>query len=311
MHKYDWNIAGHEDQRLIIESDINQNNIATAYLFTGPKKIGKFKFARTFANILLCKKGLCGECVTCKQIDKGECPSVIEFKDNSDKITIVEMRELVRKTSLNSGGELKIILIEDIERIQREANHTILKPLEEPGENYLFLFTTNKPELILDTIKSRCRTVNFNTVSDAKLLSFLTKKNIQFEQAKLNDALRFSFGSPGEFFALLQDDNLLNEKKELYQKVLKTIENPFFPNVVSLTKNITENDEIKDDVFELFINIIRTKLLDGCEKHLDQNEINKLLEIAKSLALTISHCKNNVNAKLAIENLFLQCKQLV
>src|SRR3989338_5536035 len=112
MKKYDWQLAGHQVQRAALEEDMNTQNLAHAYLFYGPAEVGKFRLAKTFANILQCPNRLCGHCSVCVQVDKDCHYDTLTMIDDGESIKIEQIQNLIVKLSTTSQSNYKVVIIE-------------------------------------------------------------------------------------------------------------------------------------------------------------------------------------------------------
>lgn len=146
-----------------------EGRLAHAYLFVGPKDVGKKATALAVARVLNCEdragaKALpCGECSSCRRISSGSYPDVLLLdKGENQSIRISDVRELINRIQLRAfEARKKIFVIQDIEDLSLEGANALLKTLEEPAPDSLLILTTSVPEKNLATIRSRCQTVRF------------------------------------------------------------------------------------------------------------------------------------------------------
>jgi DNA polymerase-3 subunit delta' len=163
--KYNWSIIGHEKQLLQIEKDLESGNLAHAYLLSGPNSVGKNTVAKKMAGILQCENDFCHNCNACTQIEKGCHVDTVVFEDDGESIKIETVRKILERLSMTRQAPYKILLVQSLERMGVEAANSFLKMLEEPPERTVFIMTTDNVRLILPTILSRVRVVQFNSVS--------------------------------------------------------------------------------------------------------------------------------------------------
>lgn len=315
MHTYDWQLAGHESQRKRLEIDLNAGNLAHAYLFYGPPEVGKFRLAKTFANILQCSSGLCGTCPTCIQIDKNCHYDTLVMADNDETIKIEEVQHLIGKLATTSQSNFKIVIIEDVERMTLPAANCLLKTLEEPGENTVFLLTTNDISNVLDTVKSRSRLVKFSQVSNAELEVYLSKSNIVVDEQVKIKAKAFAFGSIGKFFRLMLSADDLRETKELYDVLVNLLQGAPLSSKFRFVAKIAEDKEKVKKVLEMLTHILRSMLLakTGHGQHLHElpellcdYSIDHLLSLTERIESLKRDLEHNVNTKLLLESVLLQ-----
>ncbi len=150
---------GHVTQTL--RNAIDNNRLAHAYLFVGPRGIGKTSLARIFAKALNCAEGPtgtpCDKCDSCKEITAGNNLDVIEIDgaSNNGVDQVRELREAVRYAP--TRGPFKIYIIDEVHMLTTAAFNALLKTLEEPPPHVKFIFATTEPDKVLATIISRCQ----------------------------------------------------------------------------------------------------------------------------------------------------------
>ncbi len=186
-------IVGQEHITTTLKNAILQNRIAHAYLFAGPRGIGKTSTARIFSKALNCEKGPattpCNKCDTCKEISSGTSLDVLEI-DGASNRGIEEIRNLRENVKFSpSRGKFKIYIIDEVHMLTTEAFNALLKTLEEPPPHVKFIFATTQPHKILPTILSRCQRFNFKRVSATDLVQVLKgiagKEKIEAEEDAL------------------------------------------------------------------------------------------------------------------------------
>jgi DNA polymerase-3 subunit gamma/tau len=195
-------VVGQEHVTQTLSNAIEQNRIAHAYLFVGPRGTGKTTIARIFAKALNATDGpnanFSEEDPKCKEIAEGRSLDVMEI-DGASNRGIDEIREL-RETAkyAPAGSKFKIYIIDEVHMLTKEAFNALLKTLEEPPAHVKFMFATTEPEKVLPTILSRCQRFDLRRIP-AKLivdhLSYIAKK----EGVKIDDAalLAIARGSDG------------------------------------------------------------------------------------------------------------------
>lgn len=212
-------IVGHQKQWDFLRKKFELEKLSHAYLFVGEGQLGKKKLAKEFVKFINCQNresAPCQKCFSCQAIEKGTFPDfkIITKKEDKSEIEILQIREALNFLSYKSYyGSFKVVLIDDAEKMNQEAQSCFLKTLEEPkGKTILFLITS-KPDMLLPTISSRCQTLKFFRPKDFQpdseklakeqiILSELLKvinadfsekfkyiKSIDFEKQKIGDTL--------------------------------------------------------------------------------------------------------------------------
>ncbi len=151
-----------------LKNAVEQNRLAHAYLFVGPRGIGKTSTARILAKALNCVNGPtvspCGVCDSCKEIAQGNSLDVLEIDgaSNNGVEQVRELRDNVRYAP--SKGHFKIYIIDEVHMLTSAAFNALLKTLEEPPEHVKFIFATTEPQKVLPTILSRCQRFDLHRI---------------------------------------------------------------------------------------------------------------------------------------------------
>jgi DNA polymerase-3 subunit gamma/tau len=191
---------GHVAQTL--KNAVAQNRLAHAYLFVGPRGVGKTSTARILAKALNCIHGPtitpCGVCDNCKEITGGNSLDVIEIDgaSNNSVEDVRELRDNVRYAP--AKGKYKIYLIDEVHMLSSAAFNALLKTLEEPPAHVKFIFATTEPQKVLPTILSRCQRFDLHRIPTnliADHLQFISgKEKITLEPAAAHAIARGAEG---------------------------------------------------------------------------------------------------------------------
>ncbi len=161
-------LVGQEHVTRTLKNAVEQNRLAHAYLFVGPRGIGKTSTARILAKALNCIHGPtvtpCGVCDTCKEITGGNSLDVLEIDgaSNNGVEQVRELRDNVRYAPVK--GKFKIYIIDEVHMLTSQAFNALLKTLEEPPEHVKFIFATTEPQKVLPTILSRCQRFDLHRI---------------------------------------------------------------------------------------------------------------------------------------------------
>lgn len=194
-------VIGQESATRTLQNAIAQERVAHAFLFAGPRGVGKTSTARILAKALNCEKGPqinpCNQCRTCQEISSGTSMDVIEIDGASNRgiDEIRELRENVRYTPVKN--RYKIIIIDEVHMLTREAFNALLKTLEEPPSHALFIFATTEPHKIPATILSRCQRYNFKRIPLKEIAANL-KRIAEEEGIEVSPAALFSIAKASE-----------------------------------------------------------------------------------------------------------------
>lgn len=186
-----------------LKNAIQKNRLAHAYLFTGPRGVGKTSTARILAKALNCKVGPtlkpCQKCPACLEINQGRSLDVIEIDGASNRgiDEIRALRENVKFSPVN--GKYKVYIIDEVHQITPDGFNALLKTLEEPPEFVKFIFATTHPQKVIPTIISRCQRMDFRRITVIEIISVLEKiarqENIQIDKEVLFAIAKSSDGS--------------------------------------------------------------------------------------------------------------------
>ena len=185
-----------------LKNAVAQNRLAHAYLFVGPRGIGKTSTARILAKALNCVKGPtvtpCGVCDNCREIAAGNSLDVIEIDgaSNNSVEDVRQLRDNVRYAP--AKGRYKIYLIDEVHMLSPAAFNALLKTLEEPPAHVKFIFATTEPQKVLPTILSRCQRFDLHRIPAnliAQHLQFIAgKEKITIEPAAAHAIARGAEG---------------------------------------------------------------------------------------------------------------------
>ncbi len=171
-------VIGQEHVTTTLKNAIQAGQIAHAYLFAGPRGVGKTTTARILAKALNCESGPtvtpCNTCTFCREISEGRSVDVLEI-DGASNNRVEQVRshllESVKYTA--SQGKHKIYIIDEVHMLTREAFNALLKTLEEPPPHVYFIFATTDPRKVIPTVLSRCQRFDFRRISGPTIVDHL------------------------------------------------------------------------------------------------------------------------------------------
>ena len=183
-------VVGQEHITSTLKNAIKENRIAHAYLFTGPRGVGKTTTARILAKTLNCENRKnsepCNECEMCKSIQNSQLIDIIEI-DGASNRGIDEIRTLRDSVKYSpSRGKYKVYIIDEVHMLTKESFNAFLKTLEEPPEHIIFIFATTDVHKVPLTIISRCQRYDFRRIQLDKIKETL-KMIADSEKIKIDD----------------------------------------------------------------------------------------------------------------------------
>ena len=216
-------LVGQEHIKKTLTSAIELGKISHAYLFTGPRGTGKTSTARILAKSLNCQNGPttkpCGECASCKDITNSIPIDVIEIDAASNR-KVEDAQNILEKVQyVPVNGKFKIYIIDEVHMLTNHAFNALLKTLEEPPENVIFILATTEVHKVLDTIKSRCQRFDFRRITTddiVKHLRFISdEEKINITDEALFAIAKNSAGGMRDSISLLDQLSILGISKEI------------------------------------------------------------------------------------------------
>ena len=334
-------VVGQEHITTTLKNALKNSRIAHAYLFTGPRGVGKTTTARLMAKTLNCLNPIdnepCNECEMCVSITNNQSLDIIEI-DGASNRGIDEIRTLRESVKYApSRGKYKVYIIDEVHMLTRESFNAFLKTLEEPPPHTIFIFATTDIHKVPLTIISRCQRYDFRRIQLDTIKTLLAKiaveENIEIDDktltiiakkadGALRDAESFfdqvvSFcGDKIDSTTVAQILNLIDE--EIYFKISDAVVDKNFKTVFEVSANLYENGwnfvDFFDGLLEHFRNIMTvliTKKTENIEtadvfksrylQYINQFSEGDLLRILNFLSKTQQELRFAQNQKLKIE----------
>ncbi|WP_346355184.1 DNA polymerase III subunit delta' [Azotosporobacter soli] len=209
MTKTWQDIIGHDEMIKRLQAMTKAGRRPHAFLFSGPSGIGKALVAETFAAALLCQAAEtpCTRCLSCRQMRDGVHPDYLRIMPDGASIKIEQIRMLQKETALApySGG-CRVVVIDGAETMTAPAANSLLKTLEEPEGDSVFILLTSAKQSMLPTVLSRCMQLSFNPLALAEVETVLTARGIRQDVAIT--AARLSGGRLGRALLLAEPEGL-------------------------------------------------------------------------------------------------------
>jgi DNA polymerase-3 subunit gamma/tau len=188
-------LSGQEFVVATLKNSVQSGHIAHAYLFAGPRGVGKTSAARILAKSLNCLKENgpvaepCGTCENCVEISRGISPDVIEI-DGASNNSVNDVRQIKDEVLFApSGGRYKVYIIDEVHMLSSSAFNALLKTIEEPPPYIVFIFATTEIQKVPATIRSRCQQFNFRRISIETSRNLLKKLCDEMSITAEDDAL--------------------------------------------------------------------------------------------------------------------------
>lgn len=295
-HKFK-NVIGQDLIKQALMNACLNNKITHAYIFSGPRGIGKTSIARIFASSINClnpnKGDCCGKCSVCESILKEQSVDLIEL-DAASNNGVDQIRIITDNINyLPTFFKYKVYIIDEAHMLSTSAWNALLKTVEEPPQHVIFIFATTEYQKIPLTIISRCQRYDFKRLNNSELQelidSILTKEDIKIDNNAIDKLIQLADGSGRDCLSIL--DQLTTVKKnidfDLINKTFGLVDNF---KVISLIELIQKNDILllREFIYELYnqgvnleafcvqiINVLIDYLI-----YLKTNDINNLKKVS-------------------------------
>lgn len=301
-------IIGHQKIIKMLDRSLEKGKVAQAYIFSGPTGVGKFTVALNFAEKLLGINPSPGSISSPQTSSERVNPDLIIIAPEIENIKgvlkkrdikIEKIREVQHKIALSaSGGQYRVVIIDDADRLNKASQNALLKTLEEPNKGLILILVVQDEKKILPTILSRCQKTKFGTVMSSDLEKIIP--SVTEERAEI---IFWSLGRPGLTVELSKNSAELDFRIEAL-RLLKGLSAKNIPEKFSLAEKLSKDIDLAEKTLNIWMIVLRESLLG--ENRLVNFSQNKSLKLMDEIVKKIEIMKNtNSNARLILESLFL------
>jgi len=262
-------VVGQQALTTTLKNAVKSGKLAHAYLFCGPRGVGKTTCARIFAKAINCENPTnegeaCNECESCKAFAEGRSYNIFEL-DAASNNSVENIKTLMEQTRIPPQvGRYKVFIIDEVHMLSTAAFNAFLKTLEEPPAHVIFILATTEKHKILPTILSRCQIYDFERMTVPNIINHLKavaeKENIQYDEQALNIIAEKADGGMRDALSIFDQAASFSQGNITYQKVIEDLnvldEDNYF-NIINLA---LENKV--SDIMVLLNNVIN-KGFDG------------------------------------------------
>ena len=288
------NIIGNDKNKSLLCNAIENNNILHSYMFYGVEGIGKLLFAKEFSKMIFCEQEHdkpCNKCVKCIQFDSSNNPDFQIIKPDGKVIKIDQIRNMQEKVQEKPmGAQKKVFIIQDAEKMTKEAQNCLLKTLEEPPSYIVIILVVSNESSILNTVKSRCMKIKFENLKNQEIEQYFQKNNIDMDK----NLIELCDGS-------IEKAIMLNDNRELYIRIIniiKNLPNKDFLNILEIAEPIYKEKENILEILDYF-NII---LYNMYTQNNDIRYLNGINDVEETKKRFIA----NSNFDMTLDNLFIK-----
>ena len=285
-------IIGNTEVKDYLIKSVKQKNILHSYLFLGTSGIGKLLVAKAFAKKVLCLQDAddtCS-CKSCTCFDGFNHPDFYLINEAGETIKVEEIRQITEKVIEKPiVSNKKVYIINDCDKMTKEAQNCLLKTLEEPPEFAIIILISSNENVILNTIKSRCMSVKFKNIEDKDLLRY-AKEELGYQEVSEN-LLKSFYGSIGKAIKL-------KDSKEKYDAIDILVSNLVKKDIIEImleSKIIYDKENIYD-ILDYITVCLYSKY----------NENERYIDCIKYVNICADRLKSNSNFDMAIDNLLFK-----
>ena len=267
-------VVGQSALTQTLKNAIDSGRLAHAYLFCGPRGVGKTSCARIFAKTINClsptpEGEACGVCESCRSIDQGVSYNLIEL-DAASNNGVDQMRDFIEQVNVPPQvGRYRVFIIDEVHMLTSQAFNAFLKTLEEPPSYVIFIMATTEKHKVLPTILSRCQIYDFKRITVADTVNHLkyvaSSEGIEVEEPALNIIARKADGAMRDALSIFDQVTASSNGKVTYQSTVDNLNVLDYDYFFRLTETFRSGDvpgalliykEVRDKGFDslFFVN---------------------------------------------------------
>ena len=244
-------LLGQENIARTLKNSILRGQLAHAYLFCGPRGVGKTSAARIFAKTINCSNPgpdlePCGECESCRSFAEGRSYSIHEL-DAASNNSVDDIRALTDKVRIPPQiGRYSVYIIDEVHMLSQQAFNAFLKTLEEPPAHAIFILATTEKHKILPTILSRCQTYDFNRISVEDMVrnmkSIAAKEGVTISEDAMHIIAQKADGAMRDALTLFDQTVAFCGKEVTYEQVIQNLNVLDYEYYFNLTDHFLSGD---------------------------------------------------------------------
>ncbi|ADJ26000.1 DNA-directed DNA polymerase, delta prime subunit [Dehalogenimonas lykanthroporepellens BL-DC-9] len=323
-----WDLIGLDNHVQTLRNMVGLGGGIPGLIFVAPEHGSKHTLATRFTQVLNCTadEAPCGQCDTCIKIDRGLFPDLqyihLASDENNKKkteIAIDQIRELIHQISFPPyQGRYRVVVVEEADKLSLSAANALLKTIEEPPDNTVFILLTARVEAIPETIRSRCFLLELPRTRSELVRHFLIEKYCLSED-RAGIITRIADGHPGLAVACVSDDTLISNSHAAFDKLLEILTSGFrtrFDIAVVLSGKFSQDRleifALLDNWLTLARDIMLHKIglreyvrnldyLTSISNSVEIMEISKVLSILRVITQSRANLERNAGARLCLD----------
>ena len=262
-------VVGQQALTTTLKNAVKSGKLAHAYLFCGPRGVGKTTCARIFAKAINCEHPTadgeaCNECESCKAFSEGRSYNIFEL-DAASNNSVENIKALMDQTRIPPQvGRYKVFIIDEVHMLSTAAFNAFLKTLEEPPAHVIFILATTEKHKILPTILSRCQIYDFERMTVPNIIDHLKrvaeKEDIQYEEEALSVIAEKADGGMRDALSIFDQAASFSQGNITYQKVIEDLNVLDTENYFNIVDLALEN---KVSEIMVLLNAVINKGFDG------------------------------------------------
>ena len=243
-------VVGQQSITSTLKNAIERGQLAHAYLFCGPRGVGKTTCARIFAKAINCLNPVgaeaCNECESCRAFNEGRSLNIHEL-DAASNNSVDDIRSLIEQVRIMPQiGKYSLFIIDEVHMLSQQAFNAFLKTLEEPPKHAVFILATTEKHKIIPTILSRCQVYDFNCIRVEDSVSYLKhiadKEGVRYDEESLNLIAQKADGGMRDALSMFDKAVSFCNAELQYKEVAQTLNVLDYDTYFSMTELLLAGD---------------------------------------------------------------------
>lgn len=245
-------VVGQQSITSTLKNAIERGQLAHAYLFCGPRGVGKTTCARIFAKAINCQNPngaeACNECESCRAFNEGRSLNIHEL-DAASNNSVDDIRSLIEQVRiLPQVGQYSLFIIDEVHMLSQQAFNAFLKTLEEPPKHAVFILATTEKHKIIPTILSRCQVYDFNRIKVEDSVGYLKhiaqNEGVEYDEESLNLIAQKADGGMRDALSMFDKAVSFCDGKLQYKEVARTLNMLDYDTYFNITELLLAGDYV-------------------------------------------------------------------